>query len=308
MYPKKIALIDIGTLKVKVQLREYTSSNEMKVLYKTSIRTALGRDWIDNCIQKTPIVNTINALKNVVAEMDKFGQYELQTIGTEALRKADNGQEVLIEIKQQTSIEPELLNQEIEARLFFNAVIHDFKNLPVATLDVGGGSTQIVVGNKENTPDQYFLFPTGTYNIRTAYIDENNPTPEGLLSAKQHIFNALIPLKNISHQSQHLILGSTIALDFFTEILPKLNLPSTTTNYLNHPLMIDVKTIEIILNKLTLLPYSEREKFFSPEPAYTWGVDITLLHVLAVCEYLNLSTIIPTNHNLSSGLFLKSLE
>lgn len=307
MSPKKIALIDIGTLKVKIQLREYTSKIDMRILYKDSIRTALGRDWVNNCIPKEAISDTIKAITDAISKMNEFGQYELHAIGTEALRKAKNGSEVLSKIKTETSVVVELLNQEKEAKLFFQAITNDFSNLPIVTLDVGGGSTQVVVGN-DRTQEQYFLFSTGTYNLRTTYIDSNKPTETGLLSAKQDILHSLQSLKNISHESQHLILGSTIALDFFSEILPKFNLPIIRVEYPNHPLMVSLETIKVILDKLALLPYSEREKFFPPEPAYTWGVDITLLHVLIVCEYLNVQNIIPTNYNLSSGLFLSFLN
>jgi len=307
MYPKKIALVDIGTLKVKIQLREYLSKDEMKVLYQTSVRTALGRDWLENNIPEGAIFDTINAINMAKIAMDKFGIFELHAIGTEALRKADNGLVVLEQIKNQTSVEPELLDQATEAKLFFEAVKKDFPNTPITTLDVGGGSAQIVISDQPIN-QQSFLFPTGTYNIRTEYIDGNQPTESGFLLAKEYIFNTLLPIKNLATQSKYLVVGSTIALDFFQEILLKFNLPNTSITHSNHPLMINTETIKIILEKLALLPYSERENLFSLEPAYTWGVDITILHILAVCEYLNITNIIPTNHNLSSGLFSKYLK
>ncbi|MEY3784242.1 MAG: hypothetical protein RLZZ230_564 [Candidatus Parcubacteria bacterium] len=306
MYPRKIALIDVGTLKVKVQLREYVSETNMSILYQTSIRTALGRDWTNNCITDEALQATIKAIKDSVAEMNKFGKYTLQAVGTEALRKADNGQVVLAEIKNNTGLSLELLSQEKEADLFFKAVGHDFPNRPIVTIDVGGGSAQVVVSNQPHQ-SQSFLFPTGTYGVRTEYINGENPTQAGFLAARQHIFNTLLPLKNVVAEPAILIVGSTIALDFFQLVLPALNLTSQTTIYPNHPLTVTAETMSELLNKLALLPYSDREKLFTPEPAYTWGVDITLLHVLAVCEYLPITEIIPSNHNLSSGLFINIL-
>ncbi len=302
MYPKKIALIDVGTLKVKIELREYHSVYEMKVLYKDSIRTALGRDWKNNSITHEAVELTISTLIQTKEELSKFGHYELKAIGTEALRKANNGADVLRRIKLQTGIELELLTQTEEAELFFKTVSQSISDKDIVSLDVGGGSVQVVFSD-DNGKRNHFLFSTGTYAVRTKYIDGNNPTRESFILAQEHIFKTLLPLQNISCPAKTLILGSTIALDFFQTILPAFSLPSSKTDYPSHPLAITVKTLEQLLAELSTLPYPEREKIFIKEPAYTWGVDITIIHALVVCKHLNLTEIIPSNLNVSSGLF-----
>ncbi len=111
-------------------------------------------------MHKTGIIKE-EALKRVIEaikEADKifdFRNHNVTAIATAALRMAKNRQEVLKRIKEKTGIEFKVIKGEEEARLTALAVEERLKKLNrdhenFITIDLGGGSTEILIKNREN--------------------------------------------------------------------------------------------------------------------------------------------------------------
>ena len=68
-------------------------------------------------------------------------------------RQADNGAELLAALEHAGGVPVRLLSAEEEGRLAFDGAVAALDELPstIAVCDVGGGSTQIVVGTREGT-------------------------------------------------------------------------------------------------------------------------------------------------------------
>ncbi len=299
---KKVAVIDVGTLKSKFEIREFDSNYNSELVYKDKQLTVLGRDLdkTDNTIIEKSIDKTIEALKLFKEKMNEFGVNKYVGVTTEAIRKAKNADEVLKKIKQETEISLITLSHDDEAKVYFHSVSKDFPGKVIAVSDIGGGSVQVVIGKDEEI-FQTFLFKTGTYYLQERFSKTHHPSEEEVNAAYDYVKEQLKSLTEGKNQPELLVYGSTNIIDFFKAM--NLNLiPSDNTGA--HKFETTVEELKPLYEKLISLSYEDRMPLYPDEPYYMWAADKALMNIFAICEYLKINRIFPSNNNISTGLLL----
>ena len=153
-----VAVIDVGTLKTKFEVRDYSSEKNGKLLHRDKFLTVLGRDLdkTGNLIIEKSIKITTEALLAIKSKMKELDVVSYKAVTTEAIRRAKNAIEVLEKIKDKTGIELITLTHQEEAKILFESISKDFKNRIIAVADIGGGSVQLVIG--KNNQCNFILF------------------------------------------------------------------------------------------------------------------------------------------------------
>ena len=123
-------------------------------------------------INEEAVKRVIDALAEAKQAID-FASDEIYAVTTETIRRADNGKEVLEQIRQKTGVSFEIISGEREARLTLTAVEHRMHSLgrleklsSFVLIDIGGGSTELIF----RYPDQVVTqsFPVGIVTIAQA--------------------------------------------------------------------------------------------------------------------------------------------
>ncbi len=92
------------------------------------------------------VVRTLLWCEEMRKRLKRHGVRRFRAVGTEALRRASNRQEVLGLIEDVLGWPVEILPGAEEGRLTFRGVRLGYPNGPLAIIDVGGGSTEICIG------------------------------------------------------------------------------------------------------------------------------------------------------------------
>ncbi len=146
-----IASIDIGTNSVLMLIAEWDyKSKSLMTLKNFSRIIRLGKDLnINKNISSAKINELISVLKNYKEIAANAGCSSILATGTSALRKAENRNDILTEVKAQTGIDIEIISGEDEAKRSLIGTIHSNNNSEenVCIIDIGGGSTEIISGN-----------------------------------------------------------------------------------------------------------------------------------------------------------------
>ena len=123
-------------------------------------------------ISKEALQRVIKAVSHSV-EVVNYEPKDAICVTTAAMRKASNNQEVLAYLKEKTQMNFEIIDGKEEARLTLLAVKYALKregidSLNFILLDIGGGSTEIIV----NTNDNYFAhsFDFGIVTMTQQYV------------------------------------------------------------------------------------------------------------------------------------------
>lgn len=296
----RTAVIDVGTLKSKFEVREFDKDLKSKVIDRQKELTVLGRDLdkTEGQIIRKSIETTVAALIKFNERMNELGVHKYRAVTTEAIRKAVNAKEVLQEIEERTGIVLDVLNHKDEAEIYFHSVSKDFPNQTIAVSDIGGGSVQVVIGKDKEIYETY-LFKTGTYFMQEEFSKTHHPTKKELKNAIDYVEKELKSLLKSKHKPEALVYGSTNIIDFLQAM--KINLDDRNGKS-EHPYKVNVTTLKPIYEKIVALSYEDRMSMYEAEPYYMWAADKALMNIFRISQNLGTDTIVPSNNNISSGI------
>jgi exopolyphosphatase/guanosine-5'-triphosphate,3'-diphosphate pyrophosphatase len=153
--PQRSAVIDVGTNSVKLLVADVAGSHITPVAEESN-QTRLGAGfYATRQLQPAAIAKTAAAAANYSVKAASMGASSVRIIGTSAARDALNAPALATAIRQESGLPMQILTGEEEAEWVFRGVASDprLARLPVLILDVGGGSTEFIVG--ENSVPQF---------------------------------------------------------------------------------------------------------------------------------------------------------
>ena len=174
---KRAAVFDIGSVSVKMLVAEAKPEGGFIPLLERMRVTRLAeglagrKEFLPEAVERT-----LEALAEFSAEAVALGATELEALGTEALRRVSNPGDFARRLFCRTGIPLEVIEPETEARLAFRSAVQLFPDRegPACTLDVGGGSTEILSGEKERLGPRALL-PIGALRLKEACIPADPP-------------------------------------------------------------------------------------------------------------------------------------
>lgn len=142
----KLAAIDLGTVSSRL-LCATVRDGVVVDARKHTVITDLG-EGVDasGVFATTAVERVVSACRVFIDEAQSYGASCVCTTLTSAARDVSNGEELLRPLCELGLI-PQVISGEIEARLTFYGVAHDFPGHRIAVADSGGGSTEIVIGS-----------------------------------------------------------------------------------------------------------------------------------------------------------------
>lgn len=141
----KIAAIDLGTVSSRLLCAEM-SNGQITASTKRTVITDLGeRVDATGVFAPAAIDRVTQACTEFVRRAREFGAQHVCCTLTSAARDVSNGNDLLDRLRD-LGLVPQVIPGEVEARLTFYGVAHDFANERIAVADSGGGSTELVVG------------------------------------------------------------------------------------------------------------------------------------------------------------------
>ncbi len=145
-----LAAIDIGTNSIHLVIVHVNANFTFDVIEQEKEMVKLGTGvFSTNQLSEQTYQAGLDTIRRYVRLADQRGVDEIITAATSAIREARNGGDFLDEVVRETGIAPQVISGKEEARLIFLAVRHAIALMGENTLvlDIGGGSTEAVVGN-----------------------------------------------------------------------------------------------------------------------------------------------------------------
>jgi exopolyphosphatase/guanosine-5'-triphosphate,3'-diphosphate pyrophosphatase len=142
------AVVDIGTNSVKLLVADVTGRT-VHPASETSRQTRLGQGFYPNHrLQPGNISLTAQAVADFARTARELGAVSIRVIATSAAREAGNAADLVDAIHGQSGLRVEVISGEREAEWAFLGVTSDpsLARVPLLILDVGGGSTEIILG------------------------------------------------------------------------------------------------------------------------------------------------------------------
>jgi exopolyphosphatase/guanosine-5'-triphosphate,3'-diphosphate pyrophosphatase len=189
----RYAVIDVGTNSVKFHIAERNGAGTWRPLVDRAEITRLGEGQSeDGPIGDEAMERTAGAIAAMVDEARKNRVRAIAAVGTAALRKASNRDQVLNLIQARAGVRVIVLPGEEEGRLAYLAVKAGLglQTGSVVVFDTGGGSSQFTFGQGDQVIEQ-FSVPVGAVAFTEEYGLDGPVSTEQLSSARSAIKAAL---------------------------------------------------------------------------------------------------------------------
>jgi exopolyphosphatase/guanosine-5'-triphosphate,3'-diphosphate pyrophosphatase len=194
---ERIAAIDCGTNSIKILIGELP---EVLVRESRMVRLGQGVDTT-GVIGEDALARTFAAIDEYAALIRHHGVTRIRFCATSATRDARNAQVFTDGVRERLGVTPEVLSGDEEAALVFVGAVGHLRTPmeePVLVVDIGGGSTELVLGGAQ--PDSAVSIDIGSVRLHERHLHDDPPTPEQvarcLADVDRHLDACPVPLSD----------------------------------------------------------------------------------------------------------------
>jgi exopolyphosphatase/guanosine-5'-triphosphate,3'-diphosphate pyrophosphatase len=172
---RRVAAIDCGTNTIKLLIGALprVDVREMRMV-------RLGQD-----LDRTGVLAE-EALARAVAAIDEYAELirahdvppeRVRFVATSASRDAANADVFVAGVRERLGVEPEVVSGETEAALAYDGAVRNLRDapaMPVLVVDVGGGSTELILGG--SAPEAADSMDVGSVRLHERHLHADPPT------------------------------------------------------------------------------------------------------------------------------------
>lgn len=188
------ACIDIGSNTTRLLVAE-CEADHLREVHQERAFTRIGRGIADDgMIAEAKIAEVAEVVSGQLGRARALGSSEVLGVATAAIRRATNGPELVSAIETGCGLRVRILSAEEEARLAFVGAARTLGRPPLGALgvvDVGGGSSEIVVGTAPSEVGWWFSFAIGSGDLADEYLHSDPPLASEMAAARAHVAAAL---------------------------------------------------------------------------------------------------------------------
>lgn len=194
----RYAAIDIGTVTCRMlvaDVDELGCLHELDREYEiTNLGVGVDATGVLSSDAMNRVVSAIGRFKKVLSSFGDEGAkpIHLVAMATSAARDARNSSEFMTLLAQE-GIELSVIPGQKEAALSFKGASCDFADERLVVVDIGGGSTEVVVGRAGRNPEKAHSFNVGCRRVTERFLLSDPPTSQEILSARSWISKTMAP-------------------------------------------------------------------------------------------------------------------
>src|ERR1700761_4479318 len=174
---ERVGGIDIGSNSTRLLVAD-VGDGRVRPVERRSTVTRLGRGVdLSGQLAAEAIEATCAGIDPYVATLQEMGAERIDAIATSAVRDAANGSAFVAELRERFALSARVLDGEEEARLtYLGATSEHFPEVPTEVIDIGGGSTELIVGEGREI-DWHVSLPAGGAPHTERHLVSDPPTP-----------------------------------------------------------------------------------------------------------------------------------
>lgn len=301
----RVAAIDVGTNSTRLLVAEEQGDGFRSVERKMTI-TRLGQGVNERRIlAPEALERTLRTIAEYAATCGELGVEKLRVTGTSAVRDARNREEFFEGVRKLTGSEAELLSGEDEARATFLGALADLPEQDaVLVVDIGGGSTELIVGRA--VPDKLVSLDVGCVRMFEKYLHTDPPEAEELERLRAGVDAELTVAKaalDVPPGARLIgVAGTVTQLAALKTGLPVYD-PDVT-----HHFVLSHGDVRMLAKRLNSLTYVQRKDVRGLEPGRADVIVAGAQILLAVMETFDAPEVLVSEKDILDGLVIQLLQ
>lgn len=273
--------------------------------YKTIQITRLGQGINEGEILPLALERNLNTLKLFKEQAEEEKVEVFLVFGTSALRDASNSKDFIQRAKNELGLTIEILSGKQEAEIGFMGAINELSQ-EALIIDIGGGSTEFIIGNKDNGILDMISIDIGALRITEAYI-KNDPIKIDEVSAIQEAVQDMVRKISSKFSPQRLqdIIGIGGTITTLSAI--KQDMEVYNGERIHHS-KLTKQDISDILNRLSSLNLGERKRVKGLQPGRADIIIAGTIILKCIMEILEIDNLIVSDSDNLEGMLYYYLE
>ncbi len=195
----RVAVVDIGTNSTRLLVAD-VAGGALEEVDRRSVVTRLGEGVeATGRLGDVPRQRVITTLEGYADAIEAHGCEQRFAVMTSAVRDAANGAEFAADVRNRFGLDGRTLSGDEEARLTFlgaTALRDHGDAAPLVVVDIGGGSTELVVG-RAGAIDFHVSTQVGVVRHTERHLHADPPAPaemEALAADVRAVFEGAVPV------------------------------------------------------------------------------------------------------------------
>jgi exopolyphosphatase / guanosine-5'-triphosphate,3'-diphosphate pyrophosphatase len=304
----RVAVVDVGTNTTRLLVADVHGEHVADVERRTTI-TRLGQGVdASGRLADAAMDRVLETIAAYCARIDEYGAARAVGVLTSAVRDAANGGEFTTRVRDDFGLDARILDGDEEARLTFLGATSERpvdERTPTVVIDIGGGSTEFVVG-AGHEPTFHVSTQAGAVRNTERHLASDPPSASELHRLRadaRELFAAQVPAEvRSATRAAIAVAGTPTSLAAIDQRLE----PYDPVRVHGHRLSL--ATCEAILARLAALPETERREVrgLHPDRAPTIVAGAALL--VEALEVFGLDATEVSEHDILRGAALRAAE
>ncbi|MFQ3555616.1 Ppx/GppA phosphatase family protein [Streptomyces gramineus] len=306
----RVAAIDCGTNSIRLLVADADpATGELVDLDRRMVIVRLGQG-VDRTGRLAPeaLERTFAACREYAAVIKEYGAERLRFVATSASRDAENRDEFVRGVLDILGVEPEVISGDQEAEFSFTGATRELAGRddlarPFLVVDIGGGSTEFVVGDATvraaRSVDVGCVRMTERHLVHEGRVSDP-PTEAETAAVRADVERALdlaeqtVPLR----EARTLVglAGSVTTLSAIHQGLPEYDSAAI------HHSRIPYERVREITERLLNSTHAERAAIPSMHPGRVDVIGAGALVLLAIMERIGAAEVVVSEHDILDGI------
>jgi exopolyphosphatase / guanosine-5'-triphosphate,3'-diphosphate pyrophosphatase len=306
----RVAAIDCGTNSIRLLVADADPvSGELVDLERRMTIVRLGQG-VDRTGRLAPeaLQRTFAACREYAAVIKELGAERLRFVATSASRDAENRDEFVRGVMDILGVEPEVISGDQEAEFSFTGATKELLGRndlakPFLVVDIGGGSTEFVVGDDHvraaRSVDIGCVRMTERHLVRDGAVVDP-PGPEEIAAVRADIEAALdLAERTVPLREAHTLVGLAGSVTTLSAIAQ--DLPAYDSTAIHHS-RIPYERVRDITEGLLRSTHAERAAIPSMHPGRVDVIAAGALVLLAIMERIGAAEVVVSEHDILDGI------
>jgi len=177
----RVGVIDLGTNSSRLLVADVDGRRLTEVERGTTITRLGERLEASGRLSDDAIARVADAVAGYRKLLDSHGAEQVVCVATSAMRDAENGGDLADLLRRRYDVDPHVISGDEEARLtFLGATSGRPGDQPTLVIDIGGGSTEFVVGHPAEEPSFHVSTRMGSVRHTERHLHSDPPVDEEL--------------------------------------------------------------------------------------------------------------------------------
>ncbi|WP_369189751.1 exopolyphosphatase [Streptomyces sp. R08] len=312
----RVAAVDCGTNSIRLLVADVDPvTGQLVDLDRRMTIVRLGQG-VDKTGRLAPeaLERTFAACRDYAAIIKELGAERLRFVATSASRDASNRDDFVRGVMDILGVEPEVITGDEEAELSFTGATRELTGRddlarPYLVVDIGGGSTEFVVGDDAVRAGRSVnigcVRMTERHLIRDGKVTDP-PTPDQITAMRADIEAALdLAEETVPLRGARTLVGLAGSVTTVSAIAQ--NLPAYDTEAIHHS-RVSYDRVREITESLLRSTHAERAAIPSMHPGRVDVIGAGALVLLSIMERVGASEVVVSEHDILDGIAFKAAE